>query len=29
MVIAEAACLTDRQPGAKAEASLHTSIIEG
>jgi len=29
MVIAEAACLIDRQFGAKAEASLYASIIEG
>jgi predicted nucleic acid-binding protein len=29
MVIAEAAYLIDRQLGAKAEASLYTSIIEG
>lgn len=29
MVIAEAAYLTGRQPGAKAEASLYASIIDG
>jgi uncharacterized protein len=29
MVIAEAAYLIDRQLGAKAEASLHASVIEG
>jgi uncharacterized protein len=29
MVIAEAAYLIDRQLGAKAEASLYASIIEG
>ena len=29
MVIAEAACLIGRQLGAKAEASLYASIIDG
>jgi uncharacterized protein len=29
MVIAEAACLIDRQLGAEAEAALYTSIIQG